>query len=92
MKKGWVYVAAMSKRPGMLKIGQSERDPEGRITEWSNETNGDITIECAALVDDPSTHKEMVWQQLIDTGFWTGTSPCQCKAWRSRQYGADRPS
>ena len=53
----------------MLKIGQSECDPEGRITEWSNETNGDITIECAALVDDPSTHKEMVWQQLIDTGF-----------------------
>jgi len=69
MKKGWVYVASMSKRPGILKIGQSERDPEGRITEWSNETNGDITIECAALVDDPSTHKEMVWQQLLDTGF-----------------------
>ena len=69
MKKGWVYVASMSKRPGILKIGQSERDPEGRITEWSNEMNGDITIECAALVDDPSTHKEMVWQQLLDTGF-----------------------
>jgi hypothetical protein len=36
MKKGWVYVSSMSKRPGMLKIGQSERDPEGRIREWNH--------------------------------------------------------
>ena len=68
MKKGWVYVASMSNKSGMLKIGHSERDPEGRVVELSNRTSGEIEIECAALVNDPSTHKEMVWQQLVDNG------------------------
>ena len=47
-----------------MKVGQSERDPESRIAEWSNEKHGEVRIECAVLVTDAATHKEMVWQKL----------------------------
>ena len=56
----------MSERPEVLKVGQSDRNPESGISNWSVESDGDVQIEHAALVDNAEKCIELVWEDLGD--------------------------
>lgn len=38
MKKGFVYIMSISDRPGIIKIGRTEKHPEHRAIQLSNQT------------------------------------------------------
>ena len=52
--KGWIYIAANNRMPGLVKIGYTERDPDARAKELSVATGvpGNTEIKYMAWVED----------------------------------------
>ena len=54
MKKGFVYIMSISDRPGIIKIGRTEKHPEHRAVQLSNQTasTGEFKLEWCKKVDN----------------------------------------
>ena len=66
--KGWIYVATMANKEGMVKIGYSDRDPDERVKEQPRATGapGEGKVEYAAWVNDPKEFEKRVHDRLQD--------------------------
>lgn len=68
--KGWVYVISDKSRPGLVKVGYSERDPKVRALEMENEgAPAPFSVEYEILVDEPARLEKRVHRALQESHY-----------------------
>jgi hypothetical protein len=66
--RGWVYILSNESLPGMVKVGYTSKDPEGRAKELSGDTGvpTPFVVEYEILIEDAHRCEQNIHQFLTD--------------------------